>query len=182
MKFTIDELYRIYLTEAVRSVLNYNDMLYMHIHGDNIVINNNSENAYRNLKVDSLNRIALSSEVVLFKLVLNAGDEFEGELDNNSLIIPMSDKRDEVEIKYIRRTDEYNRIVFPEYFKQFINARKNSQVEFTKCNDGFIISCGNTGNFFGLDDINRVVVPAEIAKSGQVQIKYDNNKIIVSAA
>lgn len=182
MKFTIDELYRVYLTKEVCSALNYKDMLYMHIQGDNIVINSNPENTYRKLKIDSLNRVALSSEVVLFKLVLNAGDEFEGELKNDSLIIPMSDKRDEVEIKYIRRTDEYNRIVFPEYFKQFINAQEGSQVRFTKCDDGFIVSRDNTGSFFALDAVNRVVVPAEIAKSGQVKIKYDDNKIIVSAA
>lgn len=70
MKFTIDEFCRIQLKENVRSELNYDDMLYMHIQGENIVIDTNPENTYRRMKPDKINRIALSSEIVRFKLRL----------------------------------------------------------------------------------------------------------------
>lgn len=182
MKFTIDEFYRIHLKEAVRSELNYDNMLYMHIQGDSIVIDANPENSYKSIKPDEINRIALSSEVVRFKLALNSGDELDGEVKNGQLIIPISDKRNEIEISYIRCTDEFNRAVFPQYFRQLIDASVGSQIKFTKCDKGFIMSCDNTGEFFALDALNRIVVPVEIAKNGKVKFTLEDNQILASAA
>lgn len=90
--------------------------------------------------------------------------------------------RDDIEISYIRSTDEFNRVVFPAYLRHLINASEGSQMRFTKCDKGFVMSCDGTGEFFAMDILHRIVVPAEVAKNGKVKFKFENNQIIVSAA
>lgn len=181
MKFTIDELFRIYLNSDVISKLNCTGVLYMHTDDENVVIDSNPENAYRKMKIDELSRIVLPNEIVRFKLVLGANDEFEAQIKDNQIIIPMSGKRNDVEISYIRNLDEKNRAVLPPYLKNLIFTTDEDKIKFTKHDNVFTISFDNNGDA-EIDELNRIVIPSEIAESGKVKFKYENNAVTVSAA
>lgn len=184
MKLKIDEMGRFCIPKEVRETLNLKcgDTRCVHAQQDRIVINGVRENAYSIVRIDELNRMPISIDLVRHKLKLNAGDEFTAEFENGEIVIPLNKEQQAATIRYIRRLDEFNRSVLPRYIRDNYDMPVGSPVRYDSYKDGKYLMKQDTEHnieFFKIDDIGRVVVPAAVADTSFVEFSLTDDGIII---
>ncbi len=187
MKLKIDEMGRFCIPKEVRETLNLKcgDTRCVHVQQDRIVINGVRENAYSEVRIDELNRMPISIDLVKHKLTLNAGDEFTAEFENGEIVIPLNKKQQEAKIRYVRRVDELNRVVLPRYIRDNYDMPRGSCVRYDSYKDGKYLMRRNTENgveSFKIDDLALVVVPAAVTDTSFVEFELTDNGVVVGKA
>lgn len=180
-EFKFDELGRILLTKEMCEKLKHDGKMYIHIGENQILLNNNPDNAYLGISVDNLNRILIPEGIRKYKLLLDDGKKLKAIINDGVIVVPLGKAQRKANVRYVRKVDEDGRIVVPQYVRKKFGLSCGTHAEFIETENGFYLAKTDNENAQIIDNLGRLSIPKQYEKCAEIEIKISSERILLKS-